>query len=358
MLIEGQLVEVMVSAKTLKHYTELGYDVKRNDVILVPPEHLTRGSHAIVDVECDVCKKIIQKQYKQYLRGHTYNMDACSECYAEKIKLSCLNKYGVENVFQLEEVKQKTKNTLLNTYGCDHPMHNDEIKDKWKQTNLDRYGVEYVLCSDEVKEKIKNTIEEKYGDPILLRNKVIMDKIIQTNLNKYGVKFTSQASEVKEKMRQTLVKNYGVDSPMKNKDIRAKALRTCAENGKVPTSRQQLILYDMIKAKFPSAKLNFPFHSCALDIFIEIDNIKIDCEYDAWYYHQDQQRDLKRDKFLRSNGFKILRIRSGKLLPDEQELFDTIDYLVNTEHHFKEIILSDWKEKEGEECQKQLQVAQ
>ena len=27
-----------------------------------------------------------------------------------------------------------------------------------------------------------------------------------------------------------------------------------------------------------------------------------------------------------------------------EELFDAIDYLVNTEHHFKEIILSDWKE--------------
>ena len=158
MLIEGQLVEVTVSAKTLKHYAELGYDVKCNDVIMVPPEHLTRGSHAIVDVECDICKKIIQKKYKQYLRGRTYNMDACSECYAEKIKLSCLNKYGVENVFQLEEVKQKTKNTLLNTYGCDHPMHNDEIKGKLKQTNLEKYGVEYALCLDVVKEKIKNTL--------------------------------------------------------------------------------------------------------------------------------------------------------------------------------------------------------
>ena len=42
----------------------------------------------------------------------------------------------------------------------------------------------------------------------------------------------------------------------------------------------------------------------------------------------------------------------------EQELFDAIDYLVNTEHHFKEIILSDWKEKEEEECQKQLLAAQ
>ena len=70
----------------------------------------------------------------------------------------------------------------------------------------------------------------------------------------------------------------------------------------------------------------------------------------------DKMKDLRRDRFLWSEGIKTLRIRSGILLPTEQELFDAIDYLVNTEHHFKEIILSDWKEKEEEECQEQLQV--
>ena len=58
----------------------------------------------------------------------------------------------------------------------------------------------------------------------------------------------------------------------------------------------------------------------------------------------------------RSKNIKILRIRSGELLPTEQELFEAIDYLVSTEHKFKAIILSDWKE-EVDLCQKQSQVA-
>ena len=75
-----------------------------------------------------------------------------------------------------------------------------------------------------------------------------------------------------------------------------------------------------------------------------MDSIKIDVEYDGWFWHQDKHKDLKRDKFLQSQGFKVLRVRSGVQLPTEEELFEAIDYLVNTEHHFKEIILSDWKE--------------
>ena len=131
-------------------------------------------------------------------------------------------------------------------------------------------------------------------------------------------------------------------------------MATLANNGNVPTSSQQLELYNIIKRRYPSAELNYPFSTCSLDVFIEIDDTKIDCEYDSWYFHKDQQHDIKRDKFLQSYGFKTLRVRSGHLLPTEQELFDAIDYLVNTEHRFKEIILSDWKEKEVEECQKQL----
>ena len=114
MLVPNQLVEVRIGVKTLKHYRELGYDVKCFDTILVPPEHLTDGSHAMVDVVCDVCKKNMQKEYREYLKRHTYDIDCCEECYAKKIKLACLDKYGVENVFQLDEVKQKTRNTLIN----------------------------------------------------------------------------------------------------------------------------------------------------------------------------------------------------------------------------------------------------
>ena len=104
----------------------------------------------------------------------------------------------------------------------------------------------------------------------------------------------------------------------------------------------------MIQKKYPDAVLNYPFSTCFLDIFVCIDDIKIDIEYDCKFFH-NKQRDIKRDKYLQSQGFKTLRIRSGHLLPTEKELFNAIDYLVDTDHIFKEIILSDWKGDDKDE---------
>ena len=112
----------------------------------------------------------------------------------------------------------------------------------------------------------------------------------------------------------------------------------CSSAGRVADFNRELIPVEIASSIDIST-----FSQCSLDIFIEVNGVKIDIEYDGSYWHQNQQKDIKRDKFLQSHGFKTLRVRSGHLLPNEQELFDAIDYLVSTEHHFKEIVLSDWK---------------
>ncbi len=110
-----------------------------------------------------------------------------------------------------------------------------------------------------------------------------------------------------------------------------------------------MALYKIIEAKYPSSELNKPFDSCFLDIYLCVDGVEIDIEYDGWYWHQDTLRDIRRDKHLQSKGIKVLRIRSGNLLPTEEELFAAIDELVTTDRKFKEIILSDWKQLNNNE---------
>ena len=68
-------------------------------------------------------------------------------------------------------------------------------------------------------------------------------------------------------------------------------LDTLCKKGECPTSKQQLELFEIIKNKYSFVELNYPYSSCVLDIYICINNIKIDIEYDGWYWHQDQQRD-------------------------------------------------------------------
>jgi len=72
------------------------------------------------------------------------------------LKKSNLSKYGVENVFQLKEVKEKSK-----------------------KTNLEKRGVEFISQCLDIKEKIKKTISE-------LDKSEINKKRIDTNQIKYG----------------------------------------------------------------------------------------------------------------------------------------------------------------------------
>ena len=261
----------------------------------------------------------------------------------EKSKRTCLDRYGCENPMQNQEVRAKAEQTNLMRYGVKNPNQSDVIREKTKATNLNKYGVENVFQSNEIQNKIAETNLEKYGAENPFASEEIKNKIVATNLQKYGVEYFSQTEEFLIKRGQTNIKRYGYESPMKNIEIKEKSIKTMYEHGTQKTSTQQLKVYEMIKNKHPDVILNYPFSSLSLDIFVEINNVKIDIEYDGWFFHQDKQKDIKRDKFLQSQGFKTLRIRSGHLLPTEQELFDAIDYLVNTEHHFKEIVLSDWK---------------
>lgn len=66
--------------------------------------------------------------------------------------------------------------------------------------------------------------------------------------------------------------------------------------------------------------------------------------YKSWYWHQDSQRDRRRDEHFKSKGWKVLRIKSGHKLPTEEQLFEAIDKLINTNRKYTEIKLDDWKE--------------
>ena len=89
-------------------------------------------------------------------------------------------KYGV-NLYQLKKVlakynipqhsksdayklrEKRTKEVCLERYGVENPFAAEEIKEKIKQSMLDRYGVEYVGQADISKQKTKEAFLKKYG---------------------------------------------------------------------------------------------------------------------------------------------------------------------------------------------------
>ena len=62
-----------------------------------------------------------------------------------KIILSTMDKYGVVNVFQAEEIKEKIKKFYLEKYGVESPSQVPEIRQKQINTIKERYGINSVL---------------------------------------------------------------------------------------------------------------------------------------------------------------------------------------------------------------------
>ena len=57
-------------------------------------------------------------------------------CNVEKIKITTIKHYGVENAFQSEEIKEKSKQTCLKNFSVEFPTQNIEIFNKGLKTRF------------------------------------------------------------------------------------------------------------------------------------------------------------------------------------------------------------------------------
>jgi len=94
----------------------------------------------------------------------------------EKIKETCLEKFGVEFAMQSLLVKEKQQKTLLDNYGVKNPSQSEEVKEKKKQTNLDNRGFENPMQSPDIKEKVRQTHNNLMNRSIVLEIKKYKDK--------------------------------------------------------------------------------------------------------------------------------------------------------------------------------------
>ena len=154
-----------------------------------------------------------------------------------------LERYGVVNVGQAEEVKQKIKQTCLETYGVDNPAKAEATKRKAEETCLKRYGVAYTTIVPEFRAKMEQTNLEKYGGISAFCSQQVRDKRDETNLKKYGVKNQFARAEIKDQVKQTNLERYGVINPFQSADFKNKAWKKYIYNGIRFDSTWELALY-------------------------------------------------------------------------------------------------------------------
>lgn len=107
-------------------------------------------------------------------------------------------------------------------------------------------------------------------------------------------------------------------------------------NGKLVSNPQRII------ASMTGGLLNFQTGKFCIDVVFQRNEQLIAIEYDAWYWHGDrQENDNLRNQILNKDGWRILRVKSNKLIPEKAILENAIEELLNGKW-YSEIILSDW----------------
>ncbi len=197
MILDDKVKIKLKGNNKLPYYRSIGYDTTKEDVF-IKINDLLPTSTTMVNVKCDFCEKESIIKYKNYyknIHGHKINKYACSRvCSSEKIRLTTIEKYGVEHISHSDIVNNKKIATNLKKYGCEYTCQSEAVKNKIKKTNLDKYGVDNVFKSDLIKEQIKKTNLDKYGVEYYVESHkfienihIHLDKSKETYMSKYGV---------------------------------------------------------------------------------------------------------------------------------------------------------------------------
>ena len=165
---------------------------------------------------CSNCNEEAHVSLGEFNRGRR-----CEKCSRERTKETNLEKYGVENPFQSEEIKKKIKEKNLEKYGVDHHMKVPEILQKAQDTHMEKYGFAFAFHSKESFEKIHITCMERYGAKYPLQNEYIRKKAIESCRESLGVDYPFQNQNY---MKQICLELYGVEYPLQNEDIFHKML--------------------------------------------------------------------------------------------------------------------------------------
>ena len=163
----------------------------------------------------------------------------------EKVKTTCLEKYGTEHSGLVPEFKAKREATMLAKYGVIHASKSPEIIKKVKASNLAKYGVECCIHAPAIKEKIKATNIDKYGVEYTFQATEVKEKTKTTLFARYGVEYASQMEDHKEKVAETCMKKLGVPHPMMSDDVKAKSTATSLSRYGTKSPKQS----ESVKAK-------------------------------------------------------------------------------------------------------------
>jgi len=120
-------IEIKINESNYQYYDDLGYEVAIGEIIKIPIELMSKGSHYKIKCQCDGCgieKEVIFKNYVKY--DNKFGEYYCRKCSEVKRKETLRKNFGVDYPIQNKKVLNKMKNTLIEKYGVDNISKRDK----------------------------------------------------------------------------------------------------------------------------------------------------------------------------------------------------------------------------------------
>lgn len=318
------------NGRTKQYYIDKGYQfTKIGDELEINVFDLKPYSEVKVEVQCDYCGKKYTISYASYLETERNGKIACKQCAHFRSSETVKERYGVDNIFQVEQFKEKSKETIRSKYGVDNISQLPETQKKIKQNNLDKYGVTNTSKLDVIKEKVIASNRKKFGVDYPMQLDEFQNRVKQTDIQKYGVLHHTQSPDVIAKRKKTNHEKYGVEFPIQNKDILYKSISTRYKHGNFTCSTQQYQLHQLI-----GGELNYPFKNFVIDVAFPDEKIAV--EWDGSGHDMSvrmgriSNKEFKRNENYRNlvlfnSNWKIIRFITKKdIFPDN--ILDIFNY--------------------------------
>ena len=281
--------------------------------------------------ECTVAKRR-ESHIVKFGCDNPMKNDTCRD----KQKMTCLEKYGVDNIFK---DKNKIKNTIIDLFGVDHPSKSPEVKNKKKEKSQERFGTDNPMQSDVVKNKVKQTCLDKYGVDCAFQADEVKIKIKETNIERHGVENPSKSKNVQEKRRKTFQDKFGVDNPFASPIVREAIKKANIEKYGSPYPPHPHYVQDSIREWLNSFNFNFEENweilgNKQIDLYDSTLNIGI--EYCGLYWHTElsptpRPRNYHYDKYKRcaDKNIHLLTIFSDEWLNRQEQCKNYIKSLLH-----------------------------
>jgi len=158
-MLETKELEIELHSSQITYYRDLGYDIPKikdkkgryttpkGTKIIVKIEDLPKGSGLNIQYKCDICGRVVSIAYGEYCKSQKNSftkIDACANCKTIKTRMTIKEKYGIDNMLTLPEIREKS---------CDLTRH------KYKFINNEFDKLDYILITSEY---INNTQPLEY----------------------------------------------------------------------------------------------------------------------------------------------------------------------------------------------------